>query len=119
MGARALHMGDRTGSLEVGKRADLAIVAMDGVHNQPHFANNPDAVYSRLIYAAKAGDVQHVMCNGRWLMHGRTLQTVDEATALTAAAALAKKIDAFVLEREASPYNKLVLLSGVKRQQKL
>lgn len=116
-GARALHMGDVTGSLEVGKRADLAVVMMDGVHNRPHFANNPDAVYSRLIYAAKAGDVQHVMCNGRWLMRDRALLTVDEASALAAAAAVAKEIDAFVLERESSPYNKLVLLSGVKRQE--
>ncbi|HRQ41421.1 MAG TPA: amidohydrolase [Chloroflexota bacterium] len=116
-GAQAMHMGDVTGSLEVGKRADLAIVGMDGVHNRPHFANNPDAVYSRLIYAAKAGDVQHVMCNGRWLLRDQQLLTVDEASALSAAAAVAKKIDAFVLERESSPYNKLVLLSGVKRQE--
>ncbi len=116
-GARALHMGHITGSLEVGKRADLAIVNMDGVHNRPHFANNPDAIYSRLIYAAKAGDVQDVMCNGRWLLRDQQLLTVDEAAALEAATAVAKKIDAFVLERESSPYNKLVLLSGVKRQQ--
>lgn len=116
-GARALHMGHLTGSLEVGKRADLAIVNMDGVHNRPHFANNPDAIYSRLIYAAKAGDVQHVLCNGRWLLRDQQLLTVDETAALAAATAVAKKIDAFVLEREASPYNKLVLLSGVKRQE--
>lgn len=116
-GARALHMGHLTGSLEVGKRADLAIVNMEGVHNRPHFANNPDAIYSRLIYAAKAGDVQHVLCNGRWLLRDQQLLTVDEAAALAAATAVAKKIDAFVLERESSPYNKLVLLSGVKRQE--
>ncbi len=116
-GARALHMGHLTGSLEVGKRADLVIVNMDGVHNRPHFANNPDAIYSRLIYAAKAGDVQHVLCNGRWLLRDQQLLTVDETAALAAATAVAKKIDAFVLEREASPYNKLVLLSGVKRQE--
>lgn len=116
-GARALHMGDITGSLEPGKRADLAIVAMDGVHNRPHFANNPDAVYSRLIYAAKAGDVTHVMVNGRWLMQNRTLLTVDETAALAAAAEVARNIDTFVIKRESSPYNKLVLLSGVKRQE--
>jgi 5-methylthioadenosine/S-adenosylhomocysteine deaminase len=116
-GAQALHMGHITGSLEVGKRADLAIVNMAGVHNRPHFANNPDAIYSRLIYAAKAGDVQHVLCNGRWLLRDQQLVTVDEGAALEAATAVAKKIDAFVLERESSPYNKLVLLSGVKRQQ--
>jgi 5-methylthioadenosine/S-adenosylhomocysteine deaminase len=115
-GARALHMGDVTGSLEPGKRADLAIVELDGVHNRPHFANNPDAIYSRLIYAAKSSDVTDVLCNGRWLMQNRQLQTIDESDALAQAAAVAKKIDAFVLEREASPYNKLVLLSGLQRQ---
>ena len=59
-GARALHMADITGSLEPGKRADITIVEVEGVHNQPHFHNNPDAVYSRIIYAAKASDVLHV-----------------------------------------------------------
>lgn len=116
-GARALHMGHFTGSLEPGKRADLAVVDMAGVHNQPHFHNNPDAVYSRLIYAAKSGDVAHVMCNGRWLMRDRHLLTVDEAQAVAKAAKVAQKIDAFVVRRESSPYNKLVLLSGVKRQE--
>jgi 5-methylthioadenosine/S-adenosylhomocysteine deaminase len=66
-GARALHMEHITGSLEAGKRADLAVVELDGIHNQPHFNNNPDAIYSRVIYAAKSTDVAHVMCNGRWL----------------------------------------------------
>ena len=116
-GARAIHMGDVTGSLEVGKRADLAIVAMSGVHNTPRFYNNPDGVYSRLIYAAKSGDVQHVMCNGRWLMKNRELLTVDEAKAQAEATQVAAEIDAFVLRRESSPYNKLVLLSGVQRQE--
>ena len=67
-GARALHMADVTGSLEVGKRADMIVVDMEGVHNQPHFHNHTDAVYSRLIYAAKSPDVAHVVCNGRFLL---------------------------------------------------
>lgn len=116
-GAKAVHMGDVTGSLEAGKRADLAIVDMDGVHNQPQFQNYADAVYSRLIYAAKSSDVAHVMCNGRWLMRDRQLLTIDEAKAKQEAAQVAAEIDAFVLRREASPYNKLVLLSGVQRQE--
>jgi 5-methylthioadenosine/S-adenosylhomocysteine deaminase len=116
-GARAMHMDDITGSLESGKRADIAIVEVDGVHNQPHFHNNPDAVYSRLIYAAKAPDVVHVLCDGRWLMHDRALLTIDEAKTKEEAHAVAAKIDAFVLERESSPYNKLVFLAGVERQE--
>jgi 5-methylthioadenosine/S-adenosylhomocysteine deaminase len=116
-GARAMHMADITGSLEPGKRADIAIVDMDGIHNQPQFNNHADAVYSRLIYAAKSTDVVHVMCNGRWLMQNRQLLTVDEAAAKAEAAQVAARIDAFVQERESSPYNKLVLLSGVQRQE--
>ena len=116
-GARALHMADVTGSLEPGKRADLAIVEMDGIHNQPQFSNHEEAIYSRLIYAAKSSDVSDVMCNGRWLMRDRTLLTLDEQAAKTEAAGVAAKIDAFVAERESSPYNKLVLLAGVERQE--
>ena len=116
-GARAMHMADITGSLEPGKRADITIVEVDGVHNQPHFYNNPEAVYSRLIYAAKASDVQHVLCDGRWLMRDRVLLTVDEQKTKEDAALMAARIDAFVLERESSPYNKLVFLAGVERQE--
>ena len=116
-GARAMHMAAVTGSLEPGKRADMAVVDMAGIHNQPCFYNNPDAVYSRLVYAAKSTDVAHVLCNGRWLMRDRTLLTIDEDKAKVEAAAVAARIDAFVLERESSPYNKLVLLAGVERQE--
>ena len=114
-GARAIHMGHLTGSLEAGKRADIAVRDMRGIHNQPHFHNHPDAVYSRIVYSSKANDVAHVLCNGRWLMRDRVLLTVDEDAARDAAIEVATKIDAFVIEREASPYNKLVLLAGVQR----
>jgi 5-methylthioadenosine/S-adenosylhomocysteine deaminase len=114
-GARAVHMGHLTGSLEVGKRADIAVLDMTGTHNQPHFHNHPDAVYSRIVYSAKSADVAHLICNGRWLMRDRALLTVDETAARAAAIEVATKIDAFVIERESSPYNKLVLLSGVQR----
>ena len=116
-GARAVHMADITGSLEAGKRADIAIVEMTGLHNWPHFHNNPDAVYSRLVYAAKSTDVVHVVCNGRFLMRDKALLTVNEDEIKKEATAVAADIDAFVLRRESSPYNKLVLLAGVQRQE--
>ncbi len=115
-GARALHMADKTGSLEVGKQADITIIDMDGVHNQPHFNHHADTVYSRLIYASHAADVVHVVCNGRFLLRDRELLTVDEKQAISDAAKVASDIDAFVNRRESSPYNKLVLLAGVERQ---
>ncbi len=116
-GARALHMAEKTGSLEKGKQADIAIVSVDGMHNHPHFRHNPEAVYSQLIYSSKANDVESVMCSGRWLMRDGELSTVDEEATRTEAAEVARQIDAFVAERESSPYNKLVFLAGVERQE--
>jgi 5-methylthioadenosine/S-adenosylhomocysteine deaminase len=116
-GAKAMHMAHITGSLVPGKRADITVLNLDGIHNQPQFNNNQDAVYSRLVYSAKSTDVIHVMCHGRWLMRDRSLLTVDEEAAKAEAATVAAKIDAFVIERESSPYNKLVLLAGVERQE--
>jgi 5-methylthioadenosine/S-adenosylhomocysteine deaminase len=116
-GARAVHLDHLTGSLEKGKRADLIVLDMDGIHNQPQFSNQADAVYSRIVYAAKSTDVAHVLCNGRWLLRDRQLLTIDQEKARQEAAVVAQQIDEFVLERESSPYNKLVLLAGVQRQE--
>ncbi len=116
-GARALHMAELTGSLEPGKRADIAVVDTTRIHNWPHFHNHDEAIYSRLVYATKSSDVAHVLCNGRWLMRDRQLLTVDQEIIKEQAAEMAAQIDAFVIQRESSPYNKLVLLAGVQRQE--
>ena len=58
-GARALSLDARTGSLEVGKRADVVVVRIDGVHAEPG-----GDVFSRLVYACGARDVRHVFVDG-------------------------------------------------------
>jgi 5-methylthioadenosine/S-adenosylhomocysteine deaminase len=50
-------------------------------------------------------------------MRDRQLLTVDQEKARQGAAVVARQIDEFVAERESSPYNKLVLLAGVQRQE--
>jgi 5-methylthioadenosine/S-adenosylhomocysteine deaminase len=72
-GARALHMEKEIGSLEVGKRADLIIVGMDGVNQTPVYN-----VYSHLVYATKASDVETVIINGRVVMDRGRVLTIDE-----------------------------------------
>jgi 5-methylthioadenosine/S-adenosylhomocysteine deaminase len=79
-GARALHMEKEIGSLEVGKRADLVLVDRDSLNKIPVYN-----IYSDLVYATKASDVQTVIINGRIVMRDRRLLTLDE-TAIKASA---------------------------------
>ena len=117
IGARAAHFGALTGSLEPGKRADLIVVDLEQTHNVPRFARDPNAVYSQLVYAAKAGDVVDVMCDGRWLMRDRRLLTLDERELHAAARDLAHRIDAFLIRREQSVLQKLVAIGGAAEQE--
>ncbi|MBN2499558.1 MAG: amidohydrolase family protein [Anaerolineales bacterium] len=112
LGAEAMHMGEITGSLEVGKRADLILVEIDTIHNYPHFRRDPDGVYSQLIYAAKSTDVSDVMVNGQWLMRERELLSLDEKALMVEAQEYARKIDVFLLEREQSVFSKLIAIGG-------
>ncbi|MGH9331736.1 MAG: amidohydrolase family protein, partial [Vicinamibacterales bacterium] len=117
IGARAIHLGDITGSLEPGKRADLIVVDLDQAHNVPRFGRDPNAVYSQLVYAAKSTDVVDVMCDGRWLMRERRLLTLDEDDLRSAAREVARRVDAFLLQREQSVLQKLVAIGGAAEQE--
>jgi 5-methylthioadenosine/S-adenosylhomocysteine deaminase len=117
MGARALHLGDITGTLEPGKRADLIVVDLRPLHNWPHFQRSPDAVYSQIVYAAKSTDVQHVMCNGVWLMRDRHLLTLEIEALTQAAAEVARRIDTFLIAREGDVYSKLIAIGGVQQEE--
>ena len=73
-GARAIHQGGTIGSLEPGKKADFIIVRMDSVHQIPVYD-----VYSQLVYATKASDVETVVINGRIVMLNGRVLTIDTA----------------------------------------
>ena len=72
-GARAIHQDKEIGSLEAGKRADLIIIDMDSTHQTPLYN-----VYSQLVYATKASDVETVIIDGRVVMMNRRVLTIDE-----------------------------------------
>jgi len=74
-GARAMHLEKEIGSLEAGKRADIAIVDLDDLNQTPYYN-----IYSDLVYAAKAGDVRTVVIEGRVVMRDRRLLTLNEDT---------------------------------------
>ncbi len=117
IGALALHLGDITGSLEPGKRADLITINMDVTHNSPSFHHNPDGPYSQVVYATKATDVNDVMVNGRWLMQDRNLLTLSESELLIQAGEYARKIDHFLEKRESSVVLKLIAIGGAHEEE--
>jgi len=117
LGAAALHMDHLTGSLEAGKRADLLVLDVGQLHNLPAFARDPEGIYARIVYTSKSRDVVDVMCNGRWLMRDRILQTVNEAELVREASERAVKIDGFLGSREVSVLQKLVAVGGAVEQE--
>ncbi len=112
LGAQALHIGHLTGSLTPGRRADLIVVDLNTLHNTPSFRRDPNNAYAQIVYAAKSTDVSDVMVNGKWLMRARALLTLNENELMAEARIVAKKIDAFLLEREQSVLSKLIALGG-------
>jgi 5-methylthioadenosine/S-adenosylhomocysteine deaminase len=117
LGARALHLGEVTGSLEAGKRADLILMDLRDVHTSPAFSREPEAVISRLVYSAHSTDVTDVMVNGRWLMRERKLLTIDVEPLLLAAADYAHRIDTFLMAREGSLFSRLVAIGGAEQEE--
>lgn len=86
-GAKALGLDAEIGSLETGKRADVAIVRMDRLHMTP-----AAEVISTLVYAAEATDVDTVVVDGQFVMRERKLLTLDEADVVARANAEAKEL---------------------------
>ncbi len=117
LGANALHLGEITGSLEPGKRADLILVDISPLHNSPRFQRDPRGIYAQLVYAAKAKDVSDVMVNGKWLMREHRLTTLDEGELAYQANDYARHIDAFLIQREKSVLSKLVAIGGASQEE--
>jgi len=71
-GAKALLWEKEIGSIEVGKKADLAIVNFKKPHLTPVYKET-----SHLVYSAKAADVDSVIINGKIVMEDREIKTVE------------------------------------------
>jgi 5-methylthioadenosine/S-adenosylhomocysteine deaminase len=86
-GARALGLDHLIGSLEPGKRADVAIIDLDEDSLVPLY----DPI-SHLAYAVEAADVQTVLVDGRVVVRDRALLTADDAEIRAQVRALATEI---------------------------
>ncbi|HEY7307353.1 MAG TPA: amidohydrolase [Bryobacteraceae bacterium] len=73
-GARVLRLNKEIGSLEAGKRADLITMSLARANTKPLYN-----IYSTIVYAARAGDVQDVFINGRRIVSNRHVLTLNES----------------------------------------
>ncbi|KAB2824675.1 amidohydrolase [Aliivibrio finisterrensis] len=71
-GAKALHMEDEIGSLEVGKKADIIIIETQSANMMPSY--DP---YATLVYQANPSNVETTIVNGKVVMEQRQMQTVQ------------------------------------------
>lgn len=71
-GANALGLGEITGSLAVGKAADITAINFSDLNLTPCY--DPA---SHLVYTASREQVSHVWVNGRMLLHDKQLTTLN------------------------------------------
>jgi 5-methylthioadenosine/S-adenosylhomocysteine deaminase len=88
-GARALGLEDEIGSIEVGKKADLAVVEAHSAHMAPA----PDP-FSAIVYSARPSDVRLTMVDGEVLVRDGHGQRADEWQIVHAACVEAERLAA-------------------------
>jgi 5-methylthioadenosine/S-adenosylhomocysteine deaminase len=86
-GADILGLGDITGSLKPGKKADLVIADL----RQPHLLPMYD-IYSHIAYCMRSSDIDTVMVNGKIVVENRKATTLDEENVLHQAKTWQNKI---------------------------
>ncbi|MBM7543008.1 5'-deoxyadenosine deaminase [Amphibacillus cookii] len=78
-GAKAIGRDHEIGSLEVGKKADLAILDLNNFHTYPSAEVDP---ISRIVYSTTRADVETTIINGKIVMENRRMLTIDKADVL-------------------------------------
>ena len=93
-GARVLGLGQETGSLLPGKKADIAIIGLNEPHLTPLYNE-----YSHLVYAVNGADVDTVLINGKVVMRDRSLVTIDEQEAMRRVREIAARVQRSLANR--------------------
>lgn len=91
-GARALRLDDVTGTLEAGKDADIVTVDLSGLHFVPVLSGADFNVPAHLVFTASGRDVADVWVQGRHLVSGGEVLTVDVATVAARAQSAAEEL---------------------------
>jgi 5-methylthioadenosine/S-adenosylhomocysteine deaminase len=91
-GAKALGLDAVTGSLEVGKAADIVMVDLRSIKFVPTFLHDNFNVAAHLVFTANGDDVDSVWVDGHRLVEGRKVVSVDETTVMARGQAAAEEL---------------------------
>jgi 5-methylthioadenosine/S-adenosylhomocysteine deaminase len=80
MGASVMNMGDRIGTLEVGKDADMILVSLKDVNIRPL-----NDIFNNIVFAANSHNIKTVIANGNILMENGEITCLDEEETLAEA----------------------------------
>lgn len=86
-GARVLGLDDRIGTLTEGREADIVCIDVGRAHTTPMY--DP---FSHVVFAARAGDVRHVLVRGKTLVRDHKLMTLDIERIRAKASEVAERI---------------------------
>ncbi len=76
-GAKALHLENEIGSIEIGKKADILLIDLNSYLNS--VSDNDNHIYSDIVYSSGAQNVNSVMINGRWVVKDRKSLVYDKS----------------------------------------
>jgi cytosine/adenosine deaminase-related metal-dependent hydrolase len=68
-GAKALHLENQIGSIEIGKIADLVLLDLNQIHNS--LDDPKGSLYSKIVYSCDHSNVESVMIDGKWIYKDR------------------------------------------------
>ena len=91
-GAEALGLGDVTGTLEVGKDADIVMVDLGALHFVPVLHGSDFNVPAHLVFTANSHDVSDVWVRGAHLVERGQVVSVDVASVAADAQAAAEDL---------------------------
>jgi 5-methylthioadenosine/S-adenosylhomocysteine deaminase len=91
--AQAIGLGDRIGSLEARKEADIVLVDLRVPNLAPILLEPIRNIVPNLVYAGTGHEVKTVIVAGQTLMRDRRILTVDEAAIWAEAQAQAQAFD--------------------------
>ena len=91
-GATALGLGDRVGSLEPGKKADVILLDLKVPHMTPVLMKPVRNIAPNIVYSARGDEITDVIVNGDFVVKDRAVLTMNEEKVMQEAQRAATEI---------------------------